>query len=90
MTAEEAINEVYTDAQVEGKACLHESFHKMLEKERYYSTRYVFGTLTPCTAIHPSLSNLVSVGRKATSYRSKYSLKLEFMYFYNFRCPNNS
>ena len=28
VTAEEAINEVYTDAQVEGQASLHVSFHK--------------------------------------------------------------
>ena len=90
VTVEEAINEVYTDAQVEGKACLHEAFHKTLEKERYYFNRYVFGTQTPCTAIHHSLNNLVSVGRKATTYRSKYLQKIEFMYFYKCRCPNNS
>ena len=56
---------------------------KTLEKEYNYFNRYVFGTQTPCTAIHHSLSNRVSVGRKATLYRSNYLPKIEFMYFDN-------
>ena len=56
---------------------------KTLEREPCYPTRYVFGTQTPCTAIHHSLSNLVSVGRKATSYRSKYLQRLNSCTFIN-------
>ena len=88
VTAEEAINEVYTDAQVKGHGSLHVLFQNVREGTLLSHQVRVWHT-DPLHGDSPFTEQPGQCGEEGDFIQIKILAKIEFMYFYKLRCPNN-